>query len=212
MTPREDSFHPPRAAAWLVNLFAPSEDAESILGDLLEEFSTLASKTGVTFARSWYWRQAIRTVGHLAGTGLRAAPWSIAAAVAGGFLMIRVVGRLPQAATTAVLERYRVFEHDPDAYIFWLKAGFLMGQFIVAALVGSFVAAAAKGKEMTATMTLVILRSALAVASVLVVGGTGDSGHLWTLPWSFAFSIATVVGGAIVRECRSATATRPSAA
>jgi hypothetical protein len=52
MTSQADFLQPPRIAVWLVNLFTPAEQAESIPGDLLEEYSRLASKSGVAFARS----------------------------------------------------------------------------------------------------------------------------------------------------------------
>ncbi len=42
--------HPPRIASWLVELFASAEQAESILGDLSEEFSDLASRSGIDHA------------------------------------------------------------------------------------------------------------------------------------------------------------------
>jgi hypothetical protein len=80
--------HPPRIASWLVELFAPTEHAESILGDLLEEFSDLASKSGLASAHRWYWRQSAKTIVHLFGTGLRIAPWSIVGIVLGGFLLV----------------------------------------------------------------------------------------------------------------------------
>ncbi len=111
MTSQSDFVQPPRIAVWLVNLFTTGEEAESILGDLLEEFSYLASKSGLAFARSWYWRQAVKTIAHLAGTGFRVAPWSTAAAVGGGFLLRRFVSGLPERAIFAVLRRYQVFEH-----------------------------------------------------------------------------------------------------
>jgi len=44
MTPQAYFLRPPRIAVWLISLFAPAEEAESILGDLLEEFSHLALK------------------------------------------------------------------------------------------------------------------------------------------------------------------------
>ncbi len=53
---------PPRIAVWLVDLFTPDKQAESIPGDLLEEFSDLASKSGVAFARRWYWRHSVKTI------------------------------------------------------------------------------------------------------------------------------------------------------
>ena len=37
---------PPRIAVWLLTLFTPAEVEESIMGDLLEEFSGLAIESG----------------------------------------------------------------------------------------------------------------------------------------------------------------------
>jgi hypothetical protein len=62
-------------------------EAESIQDDLIEEFSLLASKSGVASARRWYWRQTMKTVPPLAGVGFRTAPWMTTAAVVGGFLL-----------------------------------------------------------------------------------------------------------------------------
>ena len=60
MISQADSARPPHVAAWLITLFSPSEKAEWVLGDLLEEYSHLYSQSGVAFARSWYWRQHLR--------------------------------------------------------------------------------------------------------------------------------------------------------
>ena len=57
MTSQAYFLQPPRIATWLVNLFAPAEEAASILGDLVEEYSRLASKSGVGVARNWYWHR-----------------------------------------------------------------------------------------------------------------------------------------------------------
>ena len=70
--------HPPWVASWLVDLFTPIGQTETIQGDLLEEFSEVASKSGVASARRWYWRQSVKSVAHLIGTGFRAAPWTAA--------------------------------------------------------------------------------------------------------------------------------------
>src|SRR6266852_3876745 len=131
---------PPRIAAWLVNLFTSAEEAESILGDLLEEFSQLKSKSGVVFARRWYWRQTVKTIAHLAGTGFRVAPWATTAAVVGGFLLLRFVSGLPEPAIFAVLRRYHVFEHHFNAYIFFATDGIAIGHVIVSMFVGCIVA------------------------------------------------------------------------
>jgi hypothetical protein len=58
-------------------------------GDLLEEFSQLASKSGIAFARSWYWRQTLKSLVHLAGAGFRNTPWSTFAIVMGGDFDLR---------------------------------------------------------------------------------------------------------------------------
>ena len=52
---------PPRPATWLVDLFAPPSRADAILGDLLEEFTSIAAASGQRAARRRYWRQAIKT-------------------------------------------------------------------------------------------------------------------------------------------------------
>ncbi len=62
MTTQPHLVQPPRIAVWLLSLFALAEKAESILGDLLEEFSLLVSKSGTASARRRYWRQTIKTV------------------------------------------------------------------------------------------------------------------------------------------------------
>src|SRR5881394_208843 len=103
---RTPFVRPPRVAIWLVDLFTPDEDAEAIQGDLLEEYSELALKSGVASARRWYWRQSVKTIAHLMGTGFRVAPWSVAGAVVGGFLLLWLgfgFG-LPELATLAVLD------------------------------------------------------------------------------------------------------------
>ena len=93
MTFPPDFVQPPPIAVWLVTLFTRAEEAETILGDLLEEYSQLASTSGLQFARGWYWRQSVKTIAHLAGNGWRVAPWSTAVPVAGGFLLRRWVFR-----------------------------------------------------------------------------------------------------------------------
>jgi len=45
--PQAPFVQPPRIAAWSVDLFIPNQQAESIPGELLEEFSDLASKSGL---------------------------------------------------------------------------------------------------------------------------------------------------------------------
>ena len=204
MTSRADIVKPPRMANWLVNLFAAGEEAESLQGDMLEEFSHLASKSGMGFARSWYWRQTRKTVAHLVGTAFRVAPWLIAATVIGGFLLNRLVSGLPERAIFAALHRYQIFEDHFSAYVFFATYGIAIGHVIASLFVGFAVALTAKGREMVATMTLTLVFCAMTVVAMLVLLATGKALVLWMLPWNVADWFAIIIGGAIVRIRRSA--------
>jgi hypothetical protein len=204
-----DFVRPPRIAFWLVNLFALPEEAESILGDLLEEFSHLARTSGAAVARRWYWRQAVKTLAHLAGAGFRAAPGSTAAAVVGGLLLLRFVSGLPERAIFAVLHRGRVFDHHFSTYVFFATDGIAIGHVIAAMFVGCMVALAAKGREMVATLTLSLVLGISIGAALLWVVMHRPLDGAWML-WSCADPLAIVVGGAIVRTRRSAAERLPS--
>src|SRR5271166_986219 len=122
---------PPRIAVWLVDLFTPSEQAESIPGDLLEEFSEQASKSGVAHARGWYWRQSLKTAAHLIVTGFRVAPWLIAAAMIVGCLVWFASFWCTEKAIFAILPRYggQIYAHI-GAYEFWLLYGILIHRLV----------------------------------------------------------------------------------
>jgi hypothetical protein len=211
MTSQADFVPPPHIAKWLVNLFAAGEEVESLLGDMLEEFSHLASKSGVAFARSWYWRQARKTIAHLVGNAFRVAPWLTAAIVIGGLLLNRLASGLPERAIFAVLHRYQVLDHHFSAYVFFATDGIALGHVIASMFVGCVVALAAKDREMVATMTLGLVLCAMTGAAVLVWVATGQTWILWMLPWYVADWFAIVIGGAIVRMRRSAATNLPSA-
>jgi hypothetical protein len=194
---------PPRSASWLVNLFSPAEEAESILGDLLEEFSQLASKSGAAVAGRWYWRQTLKTVAHLVADGFRVAPWSTTAAVVGGGLLLRFVSGLPEQAIFAVLHRYQAYDHHFNAYVFFATDGIAIGHVIASMFVGCMVAFVAKGREMVATTALSLVLCSLIGAAFVWVATHGHMEFAWML-WSCADPVAIVVGGAIVRTRRSA--------
>jgi hypothetical protein len=207
MTSQAFFLQPPPIAVWLLNQFTSVEETESILGDLLEEFSHLASKSGVAVARSWYWRQTVKTIVHLAGTGFRVAPWSTTAAILGGWLLLRVVSGLPDLVLSAMTDRYLAYWSTHfKMYMFWASDGMLMGHLIGSMVVGGMVALAAKGREMVATTTLGLIQGAMIGASLLWVAGHGPMDTGWML-WSCAGPFAIVVGGAVVRRLRSAAAT-----
>lgn len=201
---------PPRIAIRLLTLFGTGEEAESILGDLLEEFFQVASKSGVASARRWYWRQTMTTIVHLIGIGFRAAPWAIAAAVAGGFLLNRLVSGLPERAIFAVLERYSVFDHHFNAYLFFATDGIAIGHVIASLFVGCMVALVARSKEMVATIALALAFFTMTAAAVPVWIATGHGPIPSMLAWNFASWLAIMIGGAIVRMRRSATTYRHS--
>jgi hypothetical protein len=204
---------PSRVAAWLVDLFASDEQAESLPGDLLEEFSDLASKSGVASARRWYWRQSVKTIGHLFATGFRAAPWSIVVAVIGGYLLLGFGLWIPERVIVAVLDfhRHGVVPYytwpQMQFHLLWLNSAIFMGQFIATMLVGCIVAMATRGKEMVSTLTLALVRGPLAGIGVLVSLARHWPHPVFLLPFlifPFAGSMAIIIGGVIVRMRRSA--------
>jgi hypothetical protein len=216
MSSQTDFVQPSRIAVWLVTLFARADEAESILGDLHEEFSDLTSKSGITLARRWYWRQTVKTIGHLISSGFRTAPWIITGAVVGGFLLRWFLSWLTdpalKRAIDAILYGYGAYE-DPHAYLWWLSNMMLIQRLTVNTLIGGLVAAIAKGREMTATLMLALAGDVVAIhATLLAFAQTGDHGVLRPLLHTFAFSIAIVAAGAVVRTRRSIVTTPTSAA
>jgi hypothetical protein len=212
MTSQPKFVQPPRLAVRLVNLFS-SDEAETMEGDLLEEYTHIASKRGAPFARRWYWRQTAKTIAHLAGTGYRTAPWSTTAAVAGGFLLRGLAAKFVEPVIFAVIDRYQIFEYHFSTYKFLASTGIDIGHILVFLFVGCVVALGAKGREMVATMTLGLIFAAMVVFAFPVEATrTGGDAFQWRLTWYFADSLAVVIGGAIVRMRRSAATARPSIA
>jgi hypothetical protein len=210
MTSPSFSIQPPRLAVWLVNLFTVPDNAEAIMGDLLEEFSQIAHQAGVVFAQRWYWRQSLKTIVHLIYTAYRAAPWLTSAGVAGGSLTGRLLFKLVAPTIFAVLVRYQIPEHHFNVYVFFASTGIDIGFLIVFLLVGCIAAIVAKEREMAAATTLTLISAAMTAAAVVswVVGGHYRA--LWMLTWNFADLFAILVGGAIVRTLRSAQHPRSS--
>jgi hypothetical protein len=201
---------PPRIAVWLVNLFTPPAEEESIIGDLLEEFSHLASKSGVGSARRWYWRQTVTTVAHLFGAGLIAAPWSITAAVIAGFFLMSFGFSLEEKAIFILLHQYRVFDHHFYAYVFFASTGIEIGRVVLSILVGCIVALVAKGREMIATLTLSLILCSMAASAMVVLLVRGQDLLLWNLLWQFVGWIAIGAAGATVRMYRTTPNRRSS--
>jgi hypothetical protein len=203
---------PPRFAVWLVNLFTPYEQAESIPGDLLEEFSELALKSDGAFARRWYWRQSVKTIGHLIGCGFRSAPWRIAGAVLLGRLLLPFGFILPEKIIVAVLRVFPVYPNYDHKnvvalWMFWVPLAIDIGWVIAPIIIGCIVAVVAKGREMISTMTLGFSFLALRLVAIIV----NRPGRILTRPdILFGLIAAFAIGGVIVREIRSALSRRPS--
>ena len=176
---------PPQSAAWLLTLFASANEAETILGDLLEEFSALVATSGRDSARKWYWRQTMGTVPRLVGPSLRAAPWSTAAVVAGGFLLRRLVGPLVGSTTFSLLDRYTEFFGNHFAtFRFFASTGLDIEHLLSFLMIGFVVAWAAREREMTATAMLASIFAAMAVVgSTYAAIASGSGALLWRLGW-----------------------------
>jgi hypothetical protein len=206
MTSQTQFVQPPRIAVWLLTLFALDDEAESILGDLLEEFTLVASNSGGPFARRWYWRQTLKTVLQLAVLGFRTSPWLTAAAIVGGFFLRGVVGRLVEPTIFAVIEKYQIPEHHFSAYVFLATTGIDTGYLITFLFVGFIVAFVARGREMMATTTLGLIFGAMVVVALPSMVRHGIP--LSMLMWDFSDYLAIVIAGAIVRTHRLRAAVR----
>lgn len=212
MTSQPDFVQPPRIATWLVYLFASAEEAELILGDLLEEYSQFATKSGVAFARRWYWRQTVQTIAHLVSAAFQGAPWSTTAAIVGGLVLLQFVSGLPDKVLAAVTDRYLTYwSNHFKVYMFWATDGMLIAHLILSMFVGSMLALATKGREMVATMMLSLILCALIGFGLIWLATHRPVDAAWAL-WSLTGPCAIVLGGAIVRMLRSAAKPLPSGA
>src|SRR5713101_5537644 len=81
----------PRLALWLVDQFALPDQREGLLGDLQEEYAAVSTKTGVTRARRWFWRQTARTLIHLIAASIRKSPVGLGLSVVGGLFLLWTV-------------------------------------------------------------------------------------------------------------------------
>jgi hypothetical protein len=202
---------PPRVAAWLVDLFASADHAESLLGDLSEEFSDIASKSGVVCARRWYWRQAAKTIAHLAGVGFRLAPWSLTGAVLLSFALRWFDSSLPERTIITILRAQRPYSDlHYDLYVWLVTWGIPIAGVVEMTLIGCVVAAVAKGREIVATVVLGMVSSAVMVGLLFFLR-TLELPRPIPIPWNFLLLrnfenwMGFVLGGILIRKIRSAS-------
>jgi len=206
-------IRPPQLAVWLVELFVPDEQVQSVLGDLFEEFCDVASKSGLAHARRWYWRQTLPTILHLLGNGLRTAPWFMAGVVAGGIVLVEL-GRL--FTGWFVHEGFlfldlHVFPYSHPHSRFEIFLVVLLAnswtqlcRLTVSMLIGCIVALMSKGKEMSATLALSVVCSIPALTRFLLFShGNHEALRHWLVwPYFFGGLFALVAGNAIIKSHR----------
>src|SRR5262245_55633899 len=148
MTSNGLPVRPPRAAAWLVELFTSTQEADGVLGDLAEEFNASVEQVGIEKARRRYRRQAWLTIRDLAVSPLRARSSLDAAITASGLMFtagiglggIVLTGPMSWAINRlagAIVTHYPVYYYIP-ASTFWGGAN-LLGPLMTGVLV-AFVA------------------------------------------------------------------------
>jgi hypothetical protein len=199
------NFQPPVIAVWLIDLFLPEEKKGSVKGDLLEESSDLATKLGESSARSWYWRQSVRTVARL---GVRGSPWLIALALLSGLIVLTSFVDLFMGHKSLQLaaDNQNLQIRSIDRFISWLVFGLVMFDTSVA---GWVLVMIAKAKE---------LISSILLALVLVLSGAAahalaSLSHLRPLPPSqpallMLQALLIVMVGIAVRQIRLSNSRR----
>jgi hypothetical protein len=191
MKPRNTLAQPPRAARRLLDLLVPTDQAPAILGDLLEEFSAVSSRRGSRSARSWYWRQSVKTIPHLLSAQFRVAPWRNLATALGGVLLLWLANTI---LMTTVSGYYPVNWPEP-LRLFWLVC-VPVALLIEPMAAGWIVAWTSKGREMVVTIPFSLTTFALKVILLFPTRGAGRS-PLWSYFW---LPIAIFVGGVIRRK------------
>src|SRR5262249_45261853 len=154
-------------------------------------------------------RQTLKSLPHLVFSVFHKSPWLTTVAVAAGFLLRRLAARLPELATFALLDRFRIYEHHFSIYKFLASTAIDIEHALTFLFVGCVVGMLAKKREMAAAIALAMIFAGMAVlgsVSYLIRGG--DLTSLWRLSWYFTDALAVVVGGVIIRAARLKTADR----
>lgn len=173
------TLRPPRLAEIIVSAAVPpGPNRAAILGDLLEEFTTLTAHRGDGRARCWYWRQTLqssvplvlrRTRRGLArgevlalGAGLAALVLTFVVFVGSGVFLVNRVGVSPV----------------PSSLVYLLTA------FSAAVVGGRVVTWLSRTDPRTPSVVLSVLAAAL-MAGIFVLSPERESVGMWLvwLPW-----------------------------
>jgi len=169
MTSNGLPVRPPRAAAWLVELFASPDEADGVLGDLAEEFNGSVERDGIKEARRHYQRQAWRTIRDLTVSPLRARSSSDATITASGLMCTAGIGLAGlimtwpisgaiSALARAIVTRYPVYYYIP-ASAFWGGVD-LLGPLMTGVLV-ALVARGVRFRPMSAALAMVAVMAVM---------------------------------------------------
>lgn len=158
---------PPRAAVWLVELFAPIESAEGVLGDLEEEFAGRLTRSGHRASRRWYWRHALRTTVHLVWGAGRAAPWSTTAQVLASFVVASLLYGVMSVWIARLVSSLPIYDYNASVWS-WRAAAVV--RFVVVPLaLGWSIAFVARGREMVITTLVASLLVAILFWNLTII-------------------------------------------
>jgi hypothetical protein len=202
--PTVSPLRPPRIASSLLDLFTPYDQAESIPGDVYEEFCVVAQAHGPKSARRWYWRQTWKSIAYLIVASLRNSPWSLCGAVIVGIFLLRLAASLPERLEFAILNWGHVYHSHWYAYVSWMdNAEILAGRLLVCLVVGLVVGFLTKGRELVAAMALVLITETLLAIALYFARFVGSPETLWSLLLrQSGFPIMFLLGAWTARDTR----------
>ncbi len=171
---------PPRSATWLLGLFLPQHDKEMLTGDLVEEYTLLASTLQPRDASRWYWNQVARSAAPMLWANIRRGLWlkTLGAALVGylAVVLLVVAGDIAMSKLLSASE----FVYS----LLSLAVGF------PAMALGGYVAASMRPR---AAIALAVISVVMGVVSLAVTGGRAP---LWyQVALIFVGPIASLTGG-----------------
>jgi hypothetical protein len=195
-------LQPPWLASWLVFFCAPAPQSDAILGDLHEEFVVISEEAGATAARSWYWRNALRTIVDLLASAMRAAPFRLAGTLLSALFVQSYAFRSYAVVMNQVLNHYRMYESHPDAYVWFFNWGFNCWHLAIAFIFGMLVAAASRDREAITVLSFAAIQFGLLVTGIGFVLSIGHQVYWQPELWGLASIIATIAGAVLIRQWR----------